>query len=188
VSAAPQERSVALAWTAVLALGVGGYATVVAPAEREIRAVGVETASVYGLAERNERVLQRGRAIAAAAARVRRDLAQLRGKTGVGKPTLELLAFLDAESRRRDVSFGGIVPVDSGGRDSGVQRVTLSLNGTYGDVLHVVSELTTQPEIVAIDSVQLSRSARTDGSRTLDASISATLFYREGSIVGSTQR
>lgn len=178
MSARARGDSVGLAWLGVIALGVMGYAAIVAPSEREVHATAIESSNVYELAERNERMLQRGSAIAAAATRVRRDLSELRGKAGAGKPALELLSFLDAESRRQHVSFGGIVPSERDAPASGMQRVSLTLEGAYDDVLQVVSDLTTQRAIVGVESVQLSRASHVEGEESaIDASVSTTLFY-----------
>ncbi|MBV8331953.1 MAG: hypothetical protein JO192_04395 [Candidatus Eremiobacteraeota bacterium] len=174
----PLRRPVTLAWFAVLALGGIGYGTIVAPSEREVRAVSVETANVYQLAARNERALQRGADVAAAARRVRRDLTELRGAGGSGKPTLDLLTQLDAASKLRRVSFRGIVPGGRSAQESGTQAVSLSLSGEYGDILSVISDLTRHRTVVGVDSVRLSRAPQTDGDAALlDAAVSATLYF-----------
>jgi hypothetical protein len=178
VNAAAQAR---WAWACVAALVLGGYAVVVAPAQRELGASLARTKDMYDVAYRNADLLKRSAGLQEARDRVARDIAHLSGARTAARATLNLLQLLDHESAASHVTVAGLAPETSGESVSsaGSLDVTIEIRGTYRAVLFVIRDASRHDVLLEISEATLFAT----GDGTVDSTLRGTLFYDVNAIV-----
>ncbi len=162
------------AWLVVLALAAAVYAGIVAPSERTVQSLTRESQDLYELTNRNEAILAQRSSLTRLRDRVRRDLDAL-GAVTPAKAGLALIELLDRQAKLRDVSVGTFAP-DETSADADAQQISLTVHGSYENVLPFVSDLTRHRPLVEVESAQLQRQAGENGSE-IDAQVRA-VFYR----------
>ncbi len=176
------RNGVRLAWLIVGALGIAGYALIVAPGERHLAATEFHAHELYELANRNERMLQDRDRLVAARNRVERDIRTLTGRDNEGRISLAALRLLDAETQAHHVIVSGFAPETSDSPDSGrIEDESIELRGAYRDVIAAVADLSRHDVLLEVDEAKIvGGSAKFAGNATVDATVQARLYYSIG--------
>lgn len=171
-------------WLGVAAVAVAGYAGIVAPSEQTIRSLARESQDLYELANRNEAVLAQRAPLMRLRDRVRRDLDELGAEKTPAKAALALIQLLDSEGKKRDVSVGTFAP-DETAAGGDAQRISLTLHGSYEDVLPFLSDLTRRRPLVEVESAELQRQSDESDGSVIDGQVRVVLYHsRAGFIHG----
>ena len=174
----PVTRLSTWAWLVVIALALSEYFLAIAPPERRMQAIRAREHELYDLSIRNERLLRGATGLAAARDRVAKDIAQLAVQRGTGSATLRTLEVLQRESARERVSIGGLEPQapDTATQAGGAEDVTITMRGTYRDVLSAIADVSRHDVLLEVSDASLASMA--DAGTEIDATLHATLFYR----------
>lgn len=164
-----------VAWILILAVAVAGYAGVVAPAEQTVRSLTRESEDLYELTSRDEALLGQRSSLARLRDRVRRDLDQLDTVRTPAKAALALIELLDWEGKLRDVSIGTFAPDETGGGDD-AQQISLTIHGSYENLLPFLSDLTRHHALVEVKSAELQRQADASDGSEIDAQVHVALY------------
>ena len=175
-----------IAWLAVLAIVVAGYAGVVAPSERTVRTLARESQDLYDLANRNEAVLAQRASLVRLRDRVRRDLDELGSEKTSAKAALALIELLDREGTKRNVSVGTFAP-DETDVHGDAQRVSLTLHGSYEDVLPFLSDLTRHRPLVEVESAELQRQSGGSEGSEIDGQLHVVLYHTAAALIEESQ-
>jgi len=177
---------VKLAWIAVFAVVVAGYAGIVAPSERIVRSLERESQDLYELANRNDAVLAQRASLVKLRDRVRRDLTELGAEKTPARAALALIQLLDREAERRGVSVGTFAP-DESNSHADAQHISLTLHGSYESILSLVSDLSRYRPLVEVESAELQRqSDGSDGSK-IDGQVHVVLFHATAGFIHASQ-
>jgi len=184
VGAGASARALQVAWLTVFAAAIGGYAGIVAPGEREARALLAQSRNLYDLANRNDAALAQRATLVRLRDRVRRDLAELGTEKTAARAALALIEVLERQGKRRNVALASFAPDDTA--DTGdAQRISLTLRGAYEDLLPLVSDLSRYRPLVRVEDASLTRpSGASDGSE-IDAQVHVTLYHAQAGLVHS---
>ncbi len=175
-----------VAWVAVLAVAVAGYTGVVAPSERTVRSLERESQDLYELANRNEAVLAQRAKLVKLRDRVRSDLDELGAEKTPSRAALALIQLLDREAEKRNVSVATFAP-DEANSHAEAQRISLTLHGSYENVLPLVSDLSRYRPLVEVESAELQRqSDRSDGAE-IDGQVHVVLYHSTAGFIHANQ-
>jgi Tfp pilus assembly protein PilO len=177
---------VKIAWLLVLAVAVAGYAGIVAPAERTVRSLTRESQDLYELTSRNEALLAQRSSLARLRDRVQRDLDELGAVKTPAKAALALLELLDREGKLRDVSVGTFAP-DETAAGAEAQQISLSIHGSYENLLPFLSDLTRQRPLVEVESAELQRQADGSNGSDIDAQVRVALYRTAAGFIHAIQ-
>jgi Tfp pilus assembly protein PilO len=175
-----------IGWLAILVVLVAGYAGVVAPSERTVRSSARESEDLYDLANRNEAVLAQRTSLVRLRERVRRDLDELGAERTPAKAALALIELLDREGKKRNVSVGTFAPEEAD-THADAQRVSLTVHGSYEDVLPFLSDLTRQRPLVELESAQLLREADAGDGSEIDGELRVVLYHTSAALSEDSQ-
>lgn len=175
-----------IAWLVVLVLAVAGYAGVVAPAERTARSLAHESQDLYELTHRNEALLAQRSSLARLRDRVRGDLDELGAVRTPARAALALIEVLDREGKRHDVSVGTFAP-DETAAGADAQQISLTLHGSYENLLPFLSDLTRRRPLVQVESAELQRQADGSDGSDLDAQIRIALYRTPAGFIHAIQ-
>ncbi len=166
------------AWVFVAALVLSEYLFAIAPAERSLQTIRAREHELYDLSIRNERLLRGADGLSAARDRVARDVARLAGERGAGSATLRTLELLQHESSHVHVAIGGLAPQlpDAAAQTAGAEDVTITMRGTYRDVLAAIADISRHEVLLEVSDATLASAADVAGQ--IDATLHATLYYR----------
>lgn len=173
-----------IAWLVVFALAAAVYAGIVAPAERTVRSLTRESQGLYELTTRNESMLAQRSSLTRLRDRVRRDLDEL-GAATPAKAALALIELLDRQGKLRDVSVASFAP-DETSADADAQPLSLTVHGSYENVLPFLCDLTRHRPLVEVESVELQRQAGENGSE-IDAEVRAVLYRTSARFIHAIQ-
>jgi uncharacterized membrane protein len=163
--------AVRIAWAAVAALAVISYVTIVAPAERAIRAIAFQAYGVNELANRNERIIASAGALQAARQRVERDVAALKAENTPAKASLGVLRLLQKEADARAVTVTGMSPGDS------ARDISIGLRGRYRNVLAVVDDISRRDVLLDVTGTSIASATGSDGESLVNATLQATVYH-----------
>lgn len=175
-----------IAWLVVLALAVAGYAGVVAPAERTVRSLARESQDLYELTNRNEALLAQRSSLTRLRDRVQHDLDELGAVKTPAKAALALIEVLDREGKLHDVSVGTFAP-DESAADADARQISLTVHGSYENLLPFLSDLTRRRPLVEVQSAELQRQADGGDGAELDARIRIALYRSPAGFVHAIQ-
>jgi type II secretion system (T2SS) protein M len=164
------------AWVAVFALALAGYGVIVSPSERTVRSLTRQSQDLYELANRNEAVLTQRASLVRLRDRVRRDLDELTSENTPAKASLAFIELLDREEKKRDVSVGTFAPEETASSGD-TQRISLSLRGSYENVLPFLSDLTRNRPLAEVESAELQRPADGSDGSQIDGQVRLTLYH-----------
>jgi Tfp pilus assembly protein PilO len=173
------------AWLGIAAAGLAGYLGIVAPAERNVRALLRQGDDLYQLANRNERMLVQEKALGELQERVRRDVRELAAENTPARAALALIELLEREGAQRNVSVGGFSPEEAAAAGDDAQRIALSVHGRYEDVVPFVGDLTRQRPLVEVEGVELSRRSEDAGGSEVDGRVRVVLYHTTAGIARS---
>lgn len=173
-------------WLAVLALAVAGYTAVVAPSERTVRSLERESRDLYELANRNEAVLAQRASLVRLRDRVRRDLDELGAEKTPAKAALAFIQLLDRQGKSREVSVGTFAPDETApGEDA--QQISLTIRGSYEDVLGFVSDVTRHRPLVELESAELQRQSDGSDGTQIDGQLRVVLYHTANGFIHAIQ-
>lgn len=175
-----------IAWFLVLAVAVAGYAGIVAPAERTVRSLTRESQDLYELTNRNQALLAQRSSLARLRDRVQRDLDELGAARTPGKAALALIELLDREGTLRDVSVGTFAP-DETAAGSDAQQISLTVHGSYENVLPFLGDLTRHRALVEVESAELQRQAEESNGSEIDAQVRVALYRTAAGFIHAIQ-
>jgi hypothetical protein len=160
------------------AAAVLGYCAIVAPGEARLRAIAFHTHELYELANRNARIREHAGDIAAARARVVRDLQAIAAEGDAAGATLVALKLLEREGAMHRVAIAGFAPAafGDGGRD-GRQDVNVAVSGSYQNVIGLIGNLSRGDALMEVAGVKLDAAGLSGATGEVDATIHATIFH-----------
>jgi len=166
-------------WALVVAIAIGGYAIVIAPAQQSVRETQARAHELYDVSYRNERLIAQASGLRAARRRVESDLAKLAAETGVGKASLALVRELQRNATEHGIVVSALSPEASGPSrgDSAREPVQIVLRGRYGALLDAIAALSTGGVLVEVASADLNGTAGDFGDVLVEATIHATLYH-----------
>lgn len=175
-----------IAWLVVVALAVAGYTGVVAPSERTVRSLTRESQDLYELANRNEAVLAQRASLVRLRDRVRRDLAELGAEKTPAKAALAFIELLDRQGKQRDVSVGTFAPDETTGNED-AQQISLTVRGSYEDLLPFLSDMTRHRPLVEVESAELQRQSDGSDGTEIDGQVRVVLYHTPAGFIHGTQ-
>jgi hypothetical protein len=177
---------VKIAWFVVLAFAFAGYAGIVAPAERTVRSLTRESQDLYELTNRNEALLAQRSSLARLRDRVQRDLDELGAVKTPAKAALTLIELLDREGKLRDVAVGTFAP-DETAAGADAQQISLTVHGSYENLLAFLSDLTRHRPLVEVQSAELQRQAGGSDGSDIDAQVRVALYRTPAGFIHAIQ-
>lgn len=187
-------NDVRIGWILAIVLAVGGYAGIVAPAQRGVRAITVRARDLYELADHNERLLTNAAGLSAARRRVARDVAELSLESTSVTTAIATVRLLRSEERREGIVVSALSPNErtdtatpETGED-GSEDVTIAMRGPYRNVLGAIADLSKNAVLLEVRDAALVQAANDATARDVDATVRATLYHRIAAIMKEKHR
>lgn len=172
-------------WGVVVLVSALGYEVTIAPLQRAIVQTQQYASQLYHRANANEAVARRAPALEAARRRIAGDVARLEGVTQAGETASMLLLFA-REAARYHVAIRAIATDDMSSADASpksaarsaleAQPLTLTLRGTFRDIVPLLADLPNHDVLLEIRDAQLHVVPSTRSAIVLDATVAAALY------------
>jgi hypothetical protein len=179
-------NSLSLTCLCVVIAGLAGYAAIVAPAERQVQSLLLQSRYLYERTNRNERVLAQRGPLLQLRERVRRDVVELGAENTPAKASLAFIELLDREGKRRSVNVSAFAPEDSPADGDRGEPIAVAIRGRYSAIVAFLADLTRHRPLLEVKNVELSRHAADDDVSEIDGRLSVILYHNSSTLTRSS--